>query len=154
MTYEDLLIEAEQEGISVDERVPFHSNLKGLYIDNNIALASCLGTSTEKACILSEELGHHYTSAGNILDQANASNRRQEYKARLLAYNKMIGLSGIIDAYKHGCRNQYEIADHLGVTEQFLIDALNIYKAKYGFCAAIDNYAIIFDPLLAVIELI
>jgi len=66
--YEELLEEAAAQNISVDENFPFHGNLKGLYVDQNIALSDQLETSAEKACILAEELGHHYTSVGNILD--------------------------------------------------------------------------------------
>ena len=60
--YEELLEEAAAQNISVDENFPFHGNLKGLYVDQNIALSDQLETSAEKACILAEELGHHYTS--------------------------------------------------------------------------------------------
>ena len=63
--YEELLEEAAAQNISVDENFPFHGNLKGLYVDQNIALSDQLETSAEKACILAEELGHHYTSTGD-----------------------------------------------------------------------------------------
>ena len=54
--YEELLEEAAAQNISVDENFPFHGNLKGLYVDQNIALSDQLETSAEKACILAEEL--------------------------------------------------------------------------------------------------
>ena len=50
--YEELLEEAAAQNISVDENFPFHGNLKGLYVDQNIALSDQLETSAEKACIL------------------------------------------------------------------------------------------------------
>lgn len=53
--YEELLEEAAAQNISVDENFPFHGNLKGLYVDQNIALSDQLETSAEKACILAEE---------------------------------------------------------------------------------------------------
>ena len=49
--YEELLEEAAAQNISVDENFPFHGNLKGLYVDQNIALSNELETSAEKACI-------------------------------------------------------------------------------------------------------
>ena len=64
--YEELLEEAAAQNISVDENFPFHGNLKGLYVDQNIALSDQLETSAEKACILAEELGHHYTLLSEI----------------------------------------------------------------------------------------
>ena len=63
------------------------------------------------------------------------------------AYNEQIGLSGILSAYKYGCRNLHEMAEHLDVTEQFLKDALDAYLLKYGKCTVIDNYMIFFEPL-------
>ena len=153
MNYEDLLIETNNEGISVDENFPFISNLKGLYVDNNIALASSLNNSVEKTCVLAEELGHYHTTVGNILDQSSVANRKQELHARAWAYNKMIGITGIITAYKRGCRSRHEIADYLDVTEEFLTEALEYYKSKYGVCTNIDNYVIYFEPSLGILEL-
>ena len=37
--------------------------LKGLYYNGNIAIEKKL-TQTQKACVLAEELGHHYTTVG------------------------------------------------------------------------------------------
>lgn len=120
--------------------------LKGLYYNGNIAIEKKL-TATEKACILAEELGHHYTSSGNILDLTVTQNRKQERRARIWAYNKQIGLRGLIKAQEYGCRNRYEIADFLEVTEQFLEEAINCYHEKYGLYTTVDNYIIYFDPL-------
>lgn len=147
MNYENLLNDAKDSGITLDEKYPFESKLKGLYVDNNIALSSDLETSAEKSCILAEELGHHYTSSGNILDMNISSNRKQELHARAWAYNRLIGLYGIINSYRSGCRNGYEIAEHLDVTEEFLNEALQYYRNKYGLCTTVDNYVIYFEPL-------
>ena len=63
-----------------------------------VALNKELETSTEKKCILLKELGHHYTTTGDILDLSVVQNRKQERQARIWAYNKQIGLKGLIDA--------------------------------------------------------
>ncbi len=145
--YELLEKESYENGVEIIQHT-FNSNrIKGLYSDSVIALNKDLSTSAEKACVLAEELGHYYTTTGNILEQSDTMNRKQEYRARLVAYNKMIGLCGIIDAYKRGCRNRYEIADYLGVPEEFLLETLNAYKSKYGLCTTVDNYIVYFEPL-------
>ena len=59
---------------------------------------------------------------------------------------------GIINAYKRGCRNRYEMAEYLDVDEQFLADALERYSLKYGKYVTVDNYIIYFNPL-GVLEL-
>ena len=144
-TLEILEAEACMDGIEIIER-PFSNRIKGLYCDYVVALNKELD-ATEKACTLAEELGHHYTTSGNILDLSQAENRKQERRARIWAYNKQIGLKGLINAYENGCRNRHEIAEYLEVTESFLLEAVNYYKEKYGIYTEIDNYIIYFSPL-------
>ena len=61
-------------------------------------------------------------------------------------------ISGIIQGHRAGCRSQYELAELLGVTEKFLQDAINCYRSKYGAIVQLDDYTIMFEPCLAVIE--
>ena len=150
MDYTDLLIEADANHLITKEK-PLRAN-KGRIKGNRIAIQKEL-SETEKKCVLAEELGHHYTSSGNILDQSNVENRKQELLARTWAYNKLIGLLGIVDAYKAGCQNRSDMADHLSVTEEFLSEALERYRNKYGTYTTIDNYIIYFEPSLGVLEI-
>lgn len=137
---------ADQEGIPIDT-VRFDSErIKGLYCDGNIALSADLETSADRSAVLAEELGHHYTSSGIILDMHDTGNRKQELRARVWAYNKMIGLYGLIRAYKHRCANRYETAEYLGVTEEFLQEAIDYYHSKYGMVCRLDNYVVYFEP--------
>lgn len=151
-TYEEMQDRAYNAGIDVVEYSFRNKTIKGLYCDGTAAISNDIDTNAERACILAEEVGHHYTSTGNIIDQTNIQNRKQEFRARMWAYNEMIGLMGIIDAYKYGCRNIYEVAEYLEVTEEFLNDALNAYRDKYGVYTIVDNYAIYFIPALLVLE--
>lgn len=70
------------------------------------------------------------------------------------AYNRLIGLHGIVDSYRHGCCSLHDTAEYSDVTEEFLFEALLAYKEKYGVYAAIDNYVIYFEPSLGVFELV
>ena len=56
----------------------------------------------------------------------------------------MIGLRGIISAFNAGCQNRYEVAEHLHVTEEYLQEAIDCYKGKYGEYITVDNYVILF----------
>ena len=118
MTYEQLLAHSDEAGLVVREK-PLKYN-DGRIKGNRIAIRQNIETQKEKACVLAEELGHHYTSAGNILDLEKPENIKQERRARMWAYNEQIGLIGIINAYKRGCRNIHEMAEYLDVTEEFL----------------------------------
>lgn len=150
-TYECLQDEACEDGIDVIDYT-FHSNrIKGLYCDGVVAIREDM-TIPEKACVLAEELGHHHTSVGNILDMGISANRKQERQARLHGYNHLIGLTGLINAYEHGCTNRYETAEYLDVTEEFLEECISCYREKYGVYKIVDNYIIYFIPNLAVFK--
>ena len=153
--YEKLQKEANEKDIVVLEHYDLSgTRLKGLYCDGVVAIDKDIQTDIEKACILAEELGHHCTAVGDILDQSSTTNRKQEMRGRVLAYNRLVGLRGIIDAYNHHCQGISESAEYLGVTEDYLNDSILYYKNKYGVYTAIDNYVIFFEPAVAVLELI
>lgn len=143
--YERLLQEAERENIKVVSW-SLHVNTKGLYCDGVIAINKSISTTAERACILAEELGHHYTTAGNIINQKIISNRKQEVKAKRWAVKRLVSLNNIIKAYEAGCRNLYEAAEHMGVTEEFLRLAFVAYSHIYGKYKKCENYIIYFDP--------
>ena len=115
--FEELCQTASDTNVDIID-YPFTSKrIKGLYCDGTIALSKDMYIETEKACVLAEELGHYYTTVGDIMDQTDVSNRKQERRARIWAYNEMISLSDLVDSYKNGCQSRYEIAEHLEVTE-------------------------------------
>ena len=149
MKYDVLLNDANTEGLSIKER-PFRT-YDGRIKGNNIYLRKDMNT-VEKTCVLAEELGHHHTSVGNILDMNDIRNRKQERQARLWGYNKLIGLTGIIRAFRAGCQSRHEIAELLDVTEEYLQECVDCYRDKYGVCTEVDNYTIYFIPHLAVME--
>lgn len=151
MTYEELLKEADSMGLIVKEK-PLQSG-DGRIFDNKIAIRKDIPTQTEKACVLAEELGHHCTSSGNIIDQNIIFNRQQELRARMYGYNLSIGLMGIAKAFESGCRNLYEMAEFLDATEEYLKEAIESYRKKYGVFVTVDNYLIYFEPQLSVAKI-
>ncbi|MFP3809529.1 ImmA/IrrE family metallo-endopeptidase [Bacillus sp. SIMBA_005] len=145
MDYHSLLQSATASGIDVYEKV-LSLKTKGLYGDNVIWINQTL-SSVEKTCTLAEELGHHFTTYGNILDQSKLINRKQELRAREWGYKLLFPLEKLIEAQKIGIRSRFELADYLNVTEQFLEDSLKRYKEKYGLYKKIGKFTICFDPL-------
>ena len=148
--YEILLDNAYNDGMLVKEK-PSKEVTEEL---RETRLPSESLTIPEKTCALAEELGHHETSVGNILDMTSAVNRKQERQARLHGYNRLIGLIGLVNAYEHGCQSRYEIAEYLEVTEEFLEECIECYRNKYGICKRVDNYVVYFIPQLSVMKLV
>lgn len=151
MDYTELLKEADSSGLIVKE-APLQS-ADGRIRDRRIAIRKGM-TETKKACVLAEEIGHFHTATGDILEQTSIQNLKIERAGRLYAYNRMIGLTGIIKAYEHRCHTRSEMAEYLEVSEDFLLEALECYRQKYGVSCQIDNYVIFFEPSLAVMEII
>lgn len=149
---EKLEQDAFEAKVKVHDYYLGEESLRGIYVNGNVAINTSVNNSIEKACVLAEELGHHHTSVGNILDMNDVRNRKQERQARLWAYNRLIGLRGIIKAYQSGCQDSHNMADLLGVTEEFLQECIDCYREKYGVCTQLDNYTIFFIPNLAVLE--
>lgn len=143
--YERLLNTAGILGFNVVEK-HFKSHAKGLCKGNKIGISKSLETAAEKRCILAEEIAHAYSTTGNILDQNNLNNIKQEKRARRVAYEAILPLYVLIDAYKNGVQSCYEMAEYLDVTEDFLKSALNEYNKKYGAYTRYESFIIFFSP--------
>lgn len=148
--YECLEDEACKDGIEIVNCRFDSLRIKGLYCDKTIGINIDIDSSNEKACVLAEELGHHHTTVGNILDMTDIGNRKQERQARLWGYNKLIGLSGLIKSFEAGCQDRFEVAEYLGVTDEYLCECLDTYRDKYGIGVTVDDYYIMFIPHLAI----
>lgn len=152
VSYEELLIEADNAGLTVKEKPLLLSD--GRIKGQRIAIRKDIRTQRQKADVLAEELGHFYTTSGDIMAQSSVSDQKQEYTARLWAFDRQVGLSGIICGYRNHCYNLHELAECLDVSEEFLKEALECYRAKYGCYTELDGYTIMFEPHLAVMEIL
>ncbi len=122
--YEIFLEKCQSLGVDVFEKDMIN---KGLYCDGYVWLNKSLSTD-EKLCILAEELGHHFTSNGDILDLKNKNNKIQENRARIWSYNELLKVEEIKDVLeKNKCRNMFELAEELCVSEEFLKETLEYY---------------------------
>ena len=148
MSYEELLEEASQEGLIVREKSLLNNDgrLKG----KKIAIRQDIPTTSKKADVLAEEMGHYYTSVGRIVEHDTAESIKQERTARLWGYNKRIGLNGLIQAFKVHCETLYDIAEFLNVSEESLAEALEYYRQIYGNGVMVENYFIQFEPNLQI----
>lgn len=151
--YEILCEVARGRGLNV-KRLPLDEETKGLIKGDRVAIRDDL-TEAEAADTLAEEIAHDALNVGDITDLSVTVNRKQEMKARMLAYDIRIGLSGIVTCYRYGCRSRYEMAQLLDVSEEFLAEALEHYRRKYGRTpVTVDHYVVVFEPRIGVIELI
>lgn len=142
--YEELIIQNNHLHICDSFELP--GMFKGFY-DNGVILIDKNLSNAKKLEILSEELAHHEITYGNILNVNDIQNKKYELKARRISSERIITLKGIIDAFKHGVQNLYELANFFEVTEQFILETLEHYKQKHGYSVCCDGYIIQFEPL-------
>ncbi|EOU1841396.1 ImmA/IrrE family metallo-endopeptidase [Clostridium perfringens] len=136
------LIESEK---IILEEVIFKENIKGIYfkvpgIDPTIGINISILSDTRKyISILAEELGHHFTSSGDLTsecityaDKLNKS--KQEKKARMWAANYLISDEEIIGALLHLSGTLSGLALHFNVTEEIIkYKLLSIYLKEDKF---------------------
>ena len=148
--YEALLEEAHQKGLTVIEKYPFASErIRGLCCDDTIALNAAIDTNAERTVVLCEELAHATGTVGNIL-----TDPRMERKAREQSFERLASPEALVEAYLCGSRETWEFAEHLGVTEAFLAEAMANYRARYGIIKQVIfngvKYAVTFEPILTI----
>ena len=129
MTYDELLIEADNDNLIVKE-APLRSS-DGRCKGRRIAIRQDIPTLKEKAAVLAEEMGHYYTTVGRIIEQDSSNARKQEFIARAWAYTKQLPLIDIIKAYKAHCRTAYDISEYLDISEEIVSKALDRYRKTY-----------------------
>lgn len=123
MKYDKLLSEYESSFEIKEINMTMEALCSGKHIwINNYAL------NKRKVCLLAEEIGHCYTSCGNILDQTKIINQKQEYKARTWAFRKLLPYDDIVFALKCGYRTTYDLAEYFGLDEEFVEDCLKYYR--------------------------
>ncbi|MDT3959493.1 ImmA/IrrE family metallo-endopeptidase [Staphylococcus kloosii] len=142
--YEDIISKYSRLTITETDMLP--SFQSGICFNNQIYINSDRSDAV-KLEILAEEIAHHKLTYGNITDQSKFNNRKFEVYARRYAMEQLIPLKGIIDSFKHGCHNLYEMASFFEVSEGFVQDCLAHYKRKYGLSTLCGDYLIQFEPL-------
>lgn len=155
-SYEELLELADLLGLRVAERYHFEEapKLKGLIVNDKIKLSTILENDTERRCKLAEEIAHALLNMGNITDLRDLANARQEKKAHKLAVQLTVTLTDIADAvlYYGEDASFYNVAEHLGITVEFLEETIEIYKRTYGEKVDLGSCTVSFVPTFRVNE--
>lgn len=109
---------------------PMPNKLCGLNIGNQITINSSL-SETEQYQWLTEELGHYYTSIGDISDYSDIDNQKQEYRARKWGYQYLLSKDEVEQILTESHETDYEIAEDLGIQVPFLHEIGFSYGLDY-----------------------
>jgi len=145
---EHLESELYDHGVDIVRRC--YKGLKGYYRAYSdgyaiMAISPAL-TFAERTCVTYHEAGHHFTM------NEPGQDSRNESRADRWAAKKLVSVQNIIEALVNGCRNPYEVADHLQVSENFLYKTLDIYRLLHGEYYETGDWVIAFRPTLFVLN--
>lgn len=106
-------------------------NLHGLLVDDTIYINAMLHFE-ESVAVLAEEIGHHKTLAkGNICDYSDYVSRKLEAKGREWGYRKLVSKDKLKKiANSPYPVESYEVAEELGLPEDYVEEAIEMYKVK------------------------
>lgn len=145
MSYVDFKEDLESLlGLSIKDK-PLQAS-DGRISGRKIAIREDIDSDTEKKCVLLEELGHYFTTVGDITRLQSLDAAKQERRARRWAYSLWIPIERLYEAQEAGCGELWEAAAWLGVSERFLAEALEYYEQAYGSPAIIGKYTVTFRP--------
>lgn len=131
--FESLLQEAADNGIPV-----FEMSLNGtnsIVADcGNEHAAICLNSSISSERNASEaaahELGHCFTRTYYDSPYCHNNRRKMEHQADVWMVNRLLPPDKIREAWRSGCYETWEIAEHCDITEKLVKRAIDIYRCK------------------------
>ncbi|WP_284185681.1 ImmA/IrrE family metallo-endopeptidase [Latilactobacillus sakei] len=137
----DSLIAESSTEFDIKPRTDMPAGVDGLCIGKTIII-NANRTRIEQAQTLAEEISHQEISVGDILNPNDIESAKQETIARRRSFNRLVPLDKLVAAYWQST-NEFELADHLEVTVEYLFDVLGYYREKYGVIVK-DNILINF----------
>lgn len=132
MDNSDLYRMAEEDGIGVFAyKLPKTRSMSTELPDGYMAIGidyEALTSTAEERVHLAHEIGHCKT--GSFYNKYSKYDVREKHerKATIYAVQCIMPLDEIMDAYRHGCREIWDMAEYFNVTEDFARFALMYYR--------------------------
>lgn len=158
-TLEKLFQIASDEGIIIDYTNKLPQGLKGLHIHlkgigHVISILYYVKEDRDMFIeILSEELGHYFTSVGDNLINVNSYNDylkvcKCEKQALNWSVNTVIKNNDLERAFKNNCTCYFDIAEFLNVPERLVIEKFKYLASKnLNGCVLLGEYTVILTNL-------
>lgn len=128
---ETLIQDASNYGIGV--YTMYLDGIPALYIKINgdpLIIVSPTDTQAQLACLLVEELGHYHTGSDLRLTYRKLDDLKAEHRARRWGHHRLLPPDKIMDALRQNLADEYELAEYLGVTVEFLREAVEDYRCE------------------------
>jgi hypothetical protein len=112
-----------------------------------ITLNSRLETTGERCSVLAEELGHYHTTPIDLFIAPRSLQAAYERRAAVWAADTLLPPEKLVQAWRAGVREPWELAEYCDVTEEFARRAMELYAARYERGMTCGGYLITFDLL-------
>ena len=123
---------AEENNINVYEIKM--KKLKAISIPGKIGLdKSKMQNESEVNVCLAHELGHQFKNAFYDISSTLETRERQEALAARWAVNELIPVEKLLDAFRSGHTEVYDLAEYFEVTEDFIREAVRIHQISGAF---------------------
>lgn len=135
----------DKENIILEDKVNLKYGIEGIYLklpglNPTIGVSSSIVHNSKKyISVLAEELGHHFTTMGNLTAECITYNEKlykckKEKKARMWAANFLISDAEFVQALYNCESNMQEMSDYFNVTEEIIkykILSITLNELKY-----------------------
>ena len=91
-----------------------------------------LGTYIDEKCTLAHELGHYFTDSIYRFSDDKILKDKAEYRTKNWAYSVLIPFKVLKEKILNGF-DIYQLAEYFEVTIEYMQNAIEFYKSKYGF---------------------
>lgn len=124
----DIYYYADEHGIDL-YYYPMRQATAMSFPDGTVAIdVDKIETSAEEATILAHEIGHIATGYFYNISTPLLTRSFCEGKAHRWAIKKLLPASKLQEVIEQGIQTTWELAEHFGVTEQFVQEAIQYYK--------------------------
>ena len=133
MTESEIYDYAQQHGHEIFFKDLFESD--AISVEVNGTCFICIDALTPKSSrkeVVAHELGHCEYSGFYRRDTPLNTRGRLEYRARKWAFLHLVPLGELREALKAGITAPWDLAEHFGVSEQFILDACEYYTNACG----------------------
>lgn len=131
----DLYDLAEQNGTTIEcFELPQTMSTSVMFADGTTFIGIdpfSIETTAEERVHIAHELGHCKTGSFYNIHSNYDIRERHEHKANAWAIRYLIPIDELNAAAEHGIFETWDLAEHFGVTDDFMYKALDYYKAQH-----------------------
>lgn len=148
-TYEELEQTAYENHIEV---LTYKLPIDGFYYSTRdfatVTINDGVDGLDRRGCVLARGIGYHTVAPPNLLDVPQKIRHIYDRAALRWAVQRLMPWERIIDAWEAGVRSEYEMAEYLEITPEFLRESVDYLRSAHGDHVRHKNICIGLSPII------